>query len=363
MSQYQCDMFDPAVETVDEFLQRLQCQKKEEFHKLRNDSSRQASILLKCLPTQMITDLQRRIAPKKLTEADYNELEQQLRERYSDNKSTIGAAVQFFRYRQEPGQSIEEYAQQVNFLATQCQYSSDVPLDRLIRDVFVSGLHSPAILSSVLQTTDKQTFEETVQRAKLVQQVKADTISIQNSRQNSVHHTEDPDEFPHSSDASLYKIHSKSVPVGYVCIRCGTKGKHFHDKCFALELICNNCEKKGHIAKACKSKPISQQSHRQVKTSTGNVHNSHKVCACDAVSDNVGTQGRLQRCQAYTDDSSPHSVSSLRRGNAAHGGLAQRSADSGSHLTPDSSNNSFFNSSGNVTNNDVNFHSIDHFLM
>ena len=115
MSDFQCDQFDPSVETIDEFLQRLQCQMADSFRKARNDSVRQASILLKCLPTRIITDLQLRIAPKRLTDADYDELEEQLHQRYSDKKSTVGGAVKFFRYKQEPGQTIEEYAQQVNF--------------------------------------------------------------------------------------------------------------------------------------------------------------------------------------------------------------------------------------------------------
>lgn len=359
MSGFKCDQFDPAVETVDEFIQRLRCQMKEEFHKLRNDSSRQASLLLKCLPTQMITDLQRRIAPKKLYDADYDELELQLREKYSDKKSSIGAAVQFFRHKQEPGQTIEEYAQHVNFLATQCQYDSDVPLDRLIRDVFVSGLHSSAILSSVLESTDKQSFEETVQKAKLVQQLKSDAISIQNTRQHSVHHTEETNDFPQSSESdSLHSVQSKSVPFSYICIRCGTKGKHFHDKCFALDLNCRNCNKKGHIAKMCRSKPNSQQSSRQPARSSTTYNNSNKQCTtchAHAVSGETAESSSVQRCQMYPDDNTLHSVSSLHHGQ-------RRSADRGLQYTSESIT-SLHNSSGNVTNNSSNSQSLDNFLM
>ena len=198
----------------------------------------------KCLPTRIITDLQRRIAPK-------DELEEQLRQRYSDKKSTVGAAVQFFRYKQEPGQTIEEYAQQVNFLATQCQYN-DFPLDRLIRDVFISGLQSSAILSAVLQTTDTQSFEETVQRAKTAQQLKSDAISIQHGRSAAVLCIEGSDALESLGDDTLNSLRSNPVSPSYVCIRCGAEGKHFHKKCFALNLFCNKCGKKGHIAKMCK---------------------------------------------------------------------------------------------------------------
>ena len=102
-------------------------------------------------------------------------------------KSTVGAAVHFFRYKQEPGQTIEGYAQQVNFLAIQCQYNNDVPLYRFIRDVFISGLQSAAILSAVLQTTDTQKFEETVQRAKTAQQLKSDAYSTWSFSSSSLH--------------------------------------------------------------------------------------------------------------------------------------------------------------------------------
>ena len=39
-----------------------------------------------------------------------------------------------------------------------------------------------------------------------------------------------------------------------MCIRCGTKARHFASDCFAKKLKCNSCTKFGHIERACKSK-------------------------------------------------------------------------------------------------------------
>ena len=366
MSDFQCDQFDPSVETIDKFLQRLQCQMADSFRKARNDSVRQASILLKCLPTRIITDLQRRIAPKRLTDADYDELEEQLRQRYSDKKSTVGAAVQFFRYKQEPGQTIEEYAQQVNFLATQCQYNNDVPLDRLIRDVFISGLQSSAILSAVLQTTDTQSFEETVQRAKTAQQLKSDAISIQHGRSAAVLCIEGSDSSESSGDDTLNSLRSNPVPASYVCIRCGAKGKHFHNKCFALNLFCNKCGKKGHIAKMCKSS-ASATSSNSSRSSTVRQNRT-----CHATTEIAPDQ--MQRCHISPIPSGcccqQHTVSSLRCGTPAQRAVvhqrpspdaslkaAQRSNDvSHQHMSCDQANN--FSENVNVDQ-----YSFDDFLM
>ena len=47
---------------------------------------------------------------------------------------------------------------------------------------------------------------------------------------------------------------TKKVPADYVCVRCGTKARHFVTDCFALNLECRKCSKVGHIAKVCKSR-------------------------------------------------------------------------------------------------------------
>ena len=50
---------------------------------------------------------------------------------------------------------------------------------------------------------------------------------------------------------------SKETQAG-VCYRCGGPG-HKPSDCRFKELICNNCKKKGHIARACRSQATKQE--------------------------------------------------------------------------------------------------------
>ena len=64
-----------------------------------------------------------------------------------------------------------------------------------------------------------------------------------------------------NSQSNQSSSSTKKVPSDYVCIRCGSKARHYAKDCFAINLECNKCSKVGHIAKACKSK-MSDNLHR-----------------------------------------------------------------------------------------------------
>ena len=120
----QCSFFDPEVETVQEFLERFAVQMSDALHKVRSDSLKQAALLLRALPVNMVTDLQRRIAPTKLSEATYDLLKANLVQAYSVKKSLVGASINFFRCKQESTQNIEEFSRQLKFLASQCDFEN-----------------------------------------------------------------------------------------------------------------------------------------------------------------------------------------------------------------------------------------------
>jgi len=161
-----CPPFDPECETIQEFFQRFKCQMSDALHKFRNDDLKLSSLLLKSLPVPIISEIQRRISPVLLTDATFDVLEQHLLQQYSSSKSTIGASVEFLSCKQGH-LGLEDYARKLNSLAALCKYPSDC-LDRLLRDTFVAGLSSSAILTSIIQVCDELSFRETVEKAKLL---------------------------------------------------------------------------------------------------------------------------------------------------------------------------------------------------
>ena len=246
----QFEVFNPELETIQEFFQRFRVQLSEQLHKLRNDDTRQAALLLKCLPVSTVSEIQRRLAPTLLTDATFDDIEKHLLNQFSTSKSTIGASVQFLSYKQQPGQSLEDYARKLDSLASHCDYLPEC-LDRLLRDTFVVGLASSAILSSIIQVCDKMNFPETLERAKLLETFRKDANIIHSSRTHAVHAVNDS---MTDSSEELNKIafkHKKVPNSDYMCYRCGTKGQHFSNDCYARNRTCHSCNLKGHLSRIC----------------------------------------------------------------------------------------------------------------
>lgn len=260
-------------------------QNQEILHKVRNDPKRKAGVLLKALPITIVTDLQRKLCPKLLSDADYDDLEHTLLEKFEEKKSTVGAAVTFFKYKQQQGQTIEQFSQQLNFLASKCGFDKQCTLDRLLRDVFIAGLNSPAILATVLQSAESKTFSEAVEKAKLVQQLRDDASTMYantSSHQNiePLHQIKDAPEY--TSEYDVHKLlQKKKVPSTYTCMRCGAKARHFVSECFAIKLECNLCGKVGHISRACKSKP---REHSRASSTVPSPHTSSRHHAAHTLS-------------------------------------------------------------------------------
>lgn len=241
MSSTQVIVFQAEVETVTEFLQRFKVQNSSALDAA--DDGKRAELLCRALPVAIITDVQRRIKPTLLENATYQEIEDSLKAQYSVKKSVIGASVKFINRKQQSGETIETYAKILNDLASCCSYN-DCCRDRLLRDAFVSGLSSNKLISNLLHECENKSFNECVERAKTLEQLAHDAADMK------------PEEKSVAYKINNYnnKNSSPKVSDDYICIRCGSAGKHRADKCFALKLKCNKCSKKGHLSKVCKSK-------------------------------------------------------------------------------------------------------------
>ena len=154
---------------------------------------------------------------------------------------------------------------------------NDCCRDRLLRDAFVSGLHSSTIMTKLLQECENKKFNDCVEKAKILEQYTNDAIDIKQEIKQ------------HSS----FKLNTKSynkkkgnkVPFNYVCIRCTDKGKHFQNDCFAIDMECDKCGRIGHIKKACLSKPgsktnaLNEEEEEQGTSDERGIKERHE-CSC-----------------------------------------------------------------------------------
>ena len=299
-----CGPFDQEKESIQEFFRRFQRQMSSELHKVRNDDMKRGDILLKFLPVSIISELQRRLAPILLGDATYEQIEEHLLQQFSTSTSGVGASVQFLTYKQRQGQSLEEYARQLNSLASDCKYPADVKMvDRLLRDIFVAGLISSSILSTIIQECDKLSFKETVERAKLLETYRRDVDKINSSRHKAY---AIPDQ---GGSDDLYNIqykNNRSPEKTYLCYRCGAKGQHFSNYCFAINRTCHLCKKLGHIARIC------QQHQKRTSSQRPTYTGSHQHTSCKYVHE----QSR---------PTSPAFKSGCQRSSCRHADVSQRS--------------------------------------
>ena len=104
-------LFKPELETIEEFLERWKAQNLIKIMKLKPEEAAQKAMLLVCaLPVDVLTDIQRKLKPKLLSDAKYEDIEEQLKNLYSKKKSLVGAAVTFLTRKQKAGESIEVFA-------------------------------------------------------------------------------------------------------------------------------------------------------------------------------------------------------------------------------------------------------------
>ena len=89
------DKFDPESENIDEFMERFKIQCADSLTEAGADDKKKARLLIKNLPVAIITDLQRRIKPKNLSEATYKDVQDKLKSQFETKKSVIGTTVNF----------------------------------------------------------------------------------------------------------------------------------------------------------------------------------------------------------------------------------------------------------------------------
>ena len=273
----ECKTFKPDTESVEEFLERYKCSNYDKIEAAAQNRQKLTMLLVNCLPVDVVNALQRKLKPAKLTAATYENLETLLISSYTVKKSVVGAAVTFVNRKQKPQESIEDYSKTLNELASRCEYS-DCCRNRMLRDVFVSGLRSPKIMSAVITEAHNKNFEECINKAKLIEQVTKDvddinpsnnqrtqlTNRVESSNGSSNKYSNNSNNTRNNKSSNNNQFNdnrSRQVPQDYKCYRCGTIGKHFVNKCFAIELVCDKCNVKGHIARACRNTRAKKSNH------------------------------------------------------------------------------------------------------
>ena len=206
---------------------------------------------------QLIRNL---VAPGKPTDKSFTEIVSLVKDHHQPRPSTIVQRYNFHTRNQKAGESISEYVAQLRKLSEFCDFKDT--LADMLRDRLVCGCRYRRLQCKLLAEKDL-TFDQALAIAKALETAKKETKDLQESSSTVPVHTVRQERRHPQRRAPNQPVAKPQDPE---CYRCS--GKHRATECKFRETECLVCKKKGHIARACRSKQRSQIRTHQFLTST-----------------------------------------------------------------------------------------------
>lgn len=188
---------------------------------------------------------------------DYESAIDTLQKLYVKTPNEVFARHLLATRRQQPGESLDEYLQELRKLSKDCNLkavTAEQYREELIRDSFINGISSPLIRQRLLEnrTLDLQTAYNQAYSLDLAQRNAGAYTSTPPSSYTAAIA---PPQQPRPADTASFE--DQAVAATYTkkktCFFCGGP---FHNRrnCPARDASCHICGKKGHFSKVCMSK-------------------------------------------------------------------------------------------------------------
>ena len=275
----QLSQFNSEQETLSAYLERVDI-----FFQANNIAEKkQVGIFLSLIGAKTYGLLRDLVAPTKPKEKSLAELTKTLRTHFEPRPLIIAERFHFNQCNQLPNESIADYMATLHKMATSCKFQDF--LDEALRDRFVSGIRTSSIQKRLL-TEEELTSAAALQLAQSMESAQNSSTKLQGSETPSVNYTSTPS---HRGRGFRPPAGARSVnwSTSKPCYLCG--GKHLPTNCRFIEVTCNKCHKKGHIARTCMSSnlPIQPGAKAQGKQQTGQrpPHQAHAIQGTDPDTD------------------------------------------------------------------------------
>ena len=195
--------------------------------------------LLSSKTYSLLRDLE---APEKPGDKTFAELSATLTKHFQPKRKVISERFKFHKRTQAVGESVIDFVAELRKLSKFCKFEAH--LDQALRDQFVSGLRNGSIPKHLLTEPDDLAFARAVELAEGMEAAESETQQWHAS--------------PDTANIRKVTQHSSPSQPRTSCYCCG--GRHLSSDCRFKEAVCHFCQKKGHIAKVCKSKKREQSS-------------------------------------------------------------------------------------------------------
>ncbi|XP_067121509.1 uncharacterized protein [Centruroides vittatus] len=161
--------------------------------------------------------------------------------------------------RQQPGESIDQYYQNLRTLSKDCNFTSvsaEEYKSEYVRDAFIAGLLSPQIRQRLLESHTLKLVDALSQARALESACVQSESFVSNTSTVSAIHISNEKEL---AEENLNNTEVNALPSHVLaaterrCPYCGYM-KHLRNRCPARNEDCNRCGKRGHFSRVCKSK-------------------------------------------------------------------------------------------------------------
>ena len=199
------------------------------------------------------------VAPAQPNSKSYADLVQLVRDHYQPKPSPIVMRFRFNSCIREQGESVASYIARLRQLTEHCEYGAT--LEDMLRDKLVCGIADERLQRRLL-VEPSLSFEKALKLAQAYESAEENAKVLQQSQTSSstaeVHSTR--------TDKSRQQPRQMTV-----CYRCG--GQHLSSRCRFRAVDCRRCGKRGHIARACKSKAAKSE-----PPAPANPHGNIRLC-------------------------------------------------------------------------------------
>ncbi|XP_061132648.1 uncharacterized protein K02A2.6-like [Syngnathus typhle] len=193
------------------------------------------------------------LTPEQMSE--YCRVTQRLDAHFVARRNIIFERAKFNQRQQEIGESADSFITALHCLAEHCGYGQ--LHDEMVRDRLVVGLRDKR-LSELLQLDPELTLEKAVTKAKQSEMVKKQQEMLKTNFKGDVVNTHLDSVRIKPQGGARPKQNKMQWKPGFStkakpCTRCGDTKGHAYQQCPAKDASCNNCKKKGHFARMCRS--------------------------------------------------------------------------------------------------------------
>ena len=239
--------FDISLEEQSSYTERL------DHYMLANDVTdpgKKRSILLSTCGATTYKLIRNLTSPDLPISKTYKEIVDLVQAHYQPKPSVMIERLKFNSKLRQTGESVSTFMTELRQSSQHCEFGES--LNDMLRDRLVCGINDSRIQRRLFSEPNL-TFQKAFDLALAMEIADKDTQDMQKAthfQHSDVHVLQ---QHKSSLKKKSFPVSSRSSSVtGSHCYRCGTS--HLGQSCWAKEVICHYCHKKGHISKVCRSK-------------------------------------------------------------------------------------------------------------